>query len=290
MHQYLRAIGFSEKMSRKELDIMMKKMILKNDKNDVVREEDGTAFVEIHKKFGENIGITLCGELDQDGFHQEYYFPYLEGSEVSTREDLMVEQSGSGETYTAACEDPRVGVTLIFFLQNAAALKREKLQGNLTQKEQSTILTGLSLEGKILLPIYRNAMQMAYEKESISKRKNLLADARKGNEEAIESLTLEDIDTYSMISKRIQSEDVFSIVDTFFMPYGMECDKYQILGHILECRKTENEYTKESLYQMRLECNDIELEICINAKDLLGEPEAGRRFKGVIWLQGKIQF
>ena len=131
---------------------------------------------------------------------------------------------------------------------------------------------------------------MAYEKESISKRKNLLADARKGNEEAIESLTLEDIDTYSMISKRIQSEDVFSIVDTFFMPYGMECDKYQILGHILECRKTENEYTKESLYQMRLECNDIELEICINAKDLLGEPEAGRRFKGVIWLQGKIQF
>ena len=203
MHQYLRAIGFSEKMSRKELDIMMKKMILKNDKNDVVREEDGTAFVEIHKKFGENIGITLCGELDQDGFHQEYYFPYLEGSEVSTREDLMVEQSGSGETYTAACEDPRVGVTLIFFLQNAAALKREKLQGNLTQKEQSTILTGLSLEGKILLPIYRNAMQMAYEKESISKRKNLLADARKGNEEAIESLTLEDIDTYSMISKKL---------------------------------------------------------------------------------------
>ena len=129
MHQYLRAIGFSEKMSRKELDIMMKKMILKNDKNDVVREEDGTAFVEIHKKFGENIGITLCGELDQDGFHQEYYFPYLEGSEVSTREDLMVEQSGSGETYTAACEDPRVGVTLIFFPSECSGIKEREASG-----------------------------------------------------------------------------------------------------------------------------------------------------------------
>ena len=131
---------------------------------------------------------------------------------------------------------------------------------------------------------------MAYERESASKRKDLLADARKGNEEAIESLTLEDMDTYSMISKRIQNEDVFSIVETFFMPYGMECDKYQILGRIMECQEIENEYTKEKLYQMTVECNDIVLKICINIKDLFGEPEIGRRFKGIVWLQGRVQF
>lgn len=290
MHQYLRAIGFSQTMTRKELDTILKKMVLENDRQEVVREEDESAFVEIKKKFGPNMGIILYGEMDRDGFHEKCYFPYLEADEISTTEDLMVEQNGSGDTYSAACEDPRVGVTLIFHLQNVAALKREQKRGGLMQKEQGTIFTGLCLEGKILLPIYRNTMQMACERESTSKRKSLLADARKGDEEAIESLTLEDMDTYSMISKRIQTEDVFSIVETFFMPYGIECDKYQIMGRIIDYRKIENEYTREKMYLMTLECNDIHLDICINSKDLLGEPDIGRRFKGVIWLQGKIQF
>jgi len=30
--------------------------------------------------------------------------------------------------------------------------------------------------------------------------------------------------------------------------------------------------------------------VCINAKDLIGEPEEGRRFKGVIWLQGFVNY
>ena len=54
------------------------------------------------------------------------------------------------------------------------------------------------------------------------KKKQMIAKARMGDEEAIEKLTLEDIDMYSMVSQRLLQEDVFSIVDTFFMPYGME--------------------------------------------------------------------
>ena len=41
---------------------------------------------------------------------------------------------------------------------------------------------------------------------------------------------------------------------------------------------------------MDLECNEMDFNVCINQKDLLVEPEAGRRFKGVIWLQGYINF
>lgn len=291
MHQYLKAIGFSETMTRKALDTLLKKMVVENDAQEAVSENEKSAFVEIRKKFGPNIGIILYGEMDRDGFHEKCYFPYLEGKNVSTTEDLTVEQNGSGDTYSAACEDPRVGITLIFHLQNAVALQRERKHSNFISKKQSTILTGLCLEGKILLPIYhKNTVQMTCEKDSVAKRKSLLADARKGDEDAIESLTLEDMDTYSMISKRIQTEDVFSIVETFFMPYGIECDKYQIMGRIMEYKKVENEYTGEKLYQMTLECNDIFMDICINAKDLLGEPEVGRRFKGMIWLQGEIQF
>mgnify|MGYP002508965657 CR=1 FL=1 len=57
-------------------------------------------------------------------------------------------------------------------------------------------------------------------------RNQLIAAARKGDEDAIESLTLEDMDIYSTISKKILTEDVFSLVDTYFMPYGVETAIY----------------------------------------------------------------
>ena len=98
------------------------------------------------------------------------------------------------------------------------------------------------------------------------------------------------MDIYTMLARRIAKEDVLSIVDTSFMPYGMECDQYQIIGNILFYTKVFNSYTRETLYQMTVECNGMNFDICINKKDLLGDPEAGRRFKGTVWLQGKINF
>ena len=44
--------------------------------------------------------------------------------------------------------------------------------------------------------------------------------ARNGDQTAIETLTLDDMDIYSKMSKRLKNEDVFTIVDTYFMPYG----------------------------------------------------------------------
>ena len=118
----------------------------------------------------------------------------------------------------------------------------------------------------------------------------MLFRSRDGDEEAIENLTLEDMDIYSMISRRIADEDVFSIVSTYFMPYGVECDHYSILGEILEYELVENSLTKEKIYVLTVESHDLIFEVCINQRDLLGEPQVGRRFKGVIWLQGEMVF
>ena len=49
-----------------------------------------------------------------------------------------------------------------------------------------------------------------------------------------------------------------------------------------------NIYTKEEIYRMKIESHDLEFVICINSKDLLGEPQPGRRFKGQIWMQGTL--
>ena len=74
------------------------------------------------------------------------------------------------------------------------------------------------------------------------------------------------------------------------MPYGMECDRYNVMGEIVEQMETVNERTGEKLYQLTIECNGVQFDICINKKDLMGQPEIGRRFKGIIWLQGNLNF
>ena len=140
------------------------------------------------------------------------------------------------------------------------------------------------------MPICKSEEQIVTDQEAAANRNHLIAAAKNGDEEAMESLTLEDIDTYTMVSRRIQQEDVFSIVDSFFMPYGMECDQYQILGEILNCQKVSNHVTGEKVYCLRVDCNGLQFDICMNEKDLLGIPEEGRRFKGTVWLQGRINF
>ena len=74
------------------------------------------------------------------------------------------------------------------------------------------------------------------------------------------------------------------------MPYGVECDIYSIMGEILSVKEAENVITKEKLYQLRLDVNELQFDICVPKKEVLGEPEVGRRFKGNIWLQGEINF
>ena len=149
-------------------------------------------------------------------------------------------------------------------------------------------LTGLAKEGTILLPLKKDQADVEAEKEQSRARGDLIAAAMDGDEEAMETLTVEDMDTYSMISERIATEDVFTIVDSYFMPNGNECDQYSLMGEILEVESVKNSLTGEDVFLMSLDCNDVVFEICINHQDLLGEPEIGRRFKGIIQLQGRL--
>ncbi len=291
MHQYLRAVGFSDFKNKKELDVVLREVIRSYDSKMIVDEENNRIFAEMSKSFGCDTGITVCGEYDEnDEFQMEYYFPYFRGTGISTGEDVIVEQHSEKESFSGACDDVRIGVTLIFYLTNAGEYLNQKYKGVLGQTHTTLTLAALSTEGCILLPIQKNRRQQEKDQQITKKRTQLINEARKGNEDAMESLTMEDMDTYSMISKRIENEDIFSIVDTHFMPYGMECDRYSILGEITEVLLEENTLTGEYMYQLSLKCNDMQFDVCINQKDLLGEPKTGRRFKGIIWLQGNVNF
>ena len=291
MHKYLRAIGFSQFNTRKKIQSLIKACILDSDYRNYTTNGEDTMLAEYRKEFLPNMGITVCGELDEsNNFSYDYYYPYLKSETISSYEDMSIERYSYGEAYGGICDDVRVGVSLIFYLENMIDYLKFKNTERLPVKGTSLCLSGLSIEGTIMMPISKNEKQREDSLRKTNHRYRLIQAARKGDEKAIESLTLDDIDTYSSISRKIHQEDVFSIVDSYFMPYGMECDQYSVLGEILECIEMENSFTKEKLYKLLLNCNELMLEICINQKDMYGEPQLGRRFKGQIWLQGYINF
>lgn len=291
MHKFLPAVGFSCIDRRKELEEILQDVVDSYDEKIVTESNREGLFAEFSKNFGCDCGITVCGEYDENNqFHIDYYFPFFRGTGITTQEPLVIERRASNKAYAGICDDIRIGVTLIFYIQNAGEYLSNKSRRNILSESLPVSLSGLAYEGKILLPVQKNKEQVRIEQEATQNRNHLIAEARKGDEEAMESLTIDDIDTYSMISKRIETEDIFTIVDSYFMPYGIECDQYNIMGEITDCMDFQNTLTGEEIYHLTVECNDLQFDICINKKDLLGEPEKGRRFKGIIWLQGEIYF
>lgn len=55
-------------------------------------------------------------------------------------------------------------------------------------------------------------------------------------------------------------------------------------------RAVKNRITDEDIYQLKVDCNGFEFWVQINKKDLYGEPMPGRRFKGVVWMQGTVHY
>lgn len=299
MHKYMRSIGFSKLTNRKELQKLLTDVVIEGTERSYTSNGEDNLIAEFGRDFtevvegstGDSIGIAVCGEFDnEDKFTYEYYFPYLKGNIVSSEEDVSVERHAAQESYAGVCDDVRLGVSLIFYLQNMIPYVKAQNSGILPIRGTTLTLTALSVKGTIMMPIIKSEKDLIKNKKVSTNRTQLLNAARKGDEEAIESLTLDDMDTYTAISKKIQKEDVFSLVDTCFMPYGVECDQYSVLAEILECNLIRNKLTKEEIYLMTLSCNDMMFDLCINKADLYGEPAVGRRFKGVIWMQGYINF
>lgn len=122
MHSYLRSIGFSE-LERKELDQILKEVITQYDEKTVIENSEGHLFVEVSKIFGCDVGITVCGEYDENNeFEMEYYFPFFRGTGITTQENVLIERHVGKESYAGAVDDIRIGVTIIFYLQNAARI------------------------------------------------------------------------------------------------------------------------------------------------------------------------
>ena len=291
MHKFLRAVGFSQYTEKKQIHKLIRDIIIHADERSYTTVGKKTLVAEFDRNFAEDIGIAVCGEFDEDDTYSfDYYLPYLRSDLVSTAEDISIERHAAKESYAGICDDPKVGVSLIFYLQNMISYLKLQGEGKIPAKGTSLNLSALSCQGTIMMPIQKTEWQKKKIAKDAVQRNRLIQAARGGDEEAMESLTLEDMDTYTSISRKIQKADIFSLVDTYFMPYGVECDQYSVLGEITDMKLVTNGLTGEKVHILTLCCNDLNLKVAINSIDLLGEPAVGRRFKGSVWLQGQVNF
>ena len=142
MHSYLRTIGFSD-LQKSEWKKIIKDVVSDFDEKNVVAKDDLTYFAEMSKYYGLDMGITVCGEIDENNqFVFEYAFPFFRGSKTTTTQDVYIERRSEKEAYLGACEDMRIGVTLIFYLANAGAYLQEQYKENLNQTTTSVAISG----------------------------------------------------------------------------------------------------------------------------------------------------
>lgn len=291
LHSYLRAIGFSKIKTQEQLDELIEVILDTQTSKKLIHMPQDVLFGEITMEFGADIGISIRGEYNEKGeFYLEHYYPYFYSDQLSASEEIIIHKKVDTESYTGMCDDGRIGVSLIFYIQNIMDYI-EKYWGAPGINEPLPIyLSGLSLQGKVLLGIDNREKDNQASIHELKRKNQLIAEAKRGNQEAIDSLTIDDIDLYAMIMRRARNEDVYSIVESSFIPFGSESDNYTILGTIVDVKKVKNQHSKEEIYQLLVECNHITFRICINKMDLLGEPKVGRRFKGNIWMQGRVDF
>ena len=248
-------------------------------------------FVEISKDYANGMGITIRGIYDNKGFfHLEHYFPYLRPLTISLQEKVYLNKKIDNTAYSVLCDEMGLGVALVFYLLNTVDYLNIENKSKYYVTNSNVFLSGLCTSGKILLPVMQDDNMIKRSNRKYAQKQKLISEAKKGNQAAIDNLTIKEIDAYERVNKRTKNEDIYTIVDNSFYPCGHENDCYSMIGTIRRIYEETNAFSNEEVYRFIIECNHILFSVCINKNDLYGIPSVGARFKGDIWLQGRVDF
>jgi len=218
-----------------------------------------------------------------------YYYPFYESFDETDTAPCSVERHTEKETYSGLIEDFTPGISLIFYMINSLDYRRKLLAGTDPYKTfKGVYLAAFAKEGKVLLPIAKKEQDIIADNLARNERKRLQEAAMAGDEDAGFQLDNQEVFLFDQISERVQKEDIYSLVDQTFIPWGVECDQYSVVGEITEVDEAVNSFTGIPVWLLQVQCNDVTFRLCIRKQDLLGEPAEGRRIKCGIWLHGHV--
>lgn len=257
---------------------------------------DDKEYREFSRELCDGVGLTVFGyyskSIDGEDFIIEHCYPYADSlSDCNiTCSELTIEQMSDKFAYLGMVDCIDMNMVLIFYAKSNKFIRIAASDLNISLEQSTVGLSALSLNGTVLLPMAKyNGVAEKNKRFRQDRRISLLERARRGDEDAIESLTIDEMETQQMLMARCMREDLLTIVETYFMPDGLENDKYSILGDIISVEELDCEIVNQSFYRMVVHTNDVNVTLIVNKKDLVGEPEIGRRFRGKVWLLGDIK-
>ena len=321
MHKYLRAVGFSQYEKKSQVDNFFKENLKEEHLISTYITQDMRLCGQYNIPVCNGAGISVIGEQEKDQLTQiDFYYPYLKGYDYTLIQECTIEKHSDKESYVGIIDDYRLGIALIFYLTNGnvynSLIKSHKISDI---KIDKIYLSALSTGGRIILPIDKKELSgnEFNDKDKINPNFDFDEDFDDEDDEdddddsPITTRIIGDMDDFSeglgkpisigigiklprspigFQESRLKNEDLYSIVETSLVPYGIECDKYQIVAEILSVNRKVNQYTGEALVEMRVDTMGLQFNLMINENDLEGEPLPGRRFRGVIWLLGEVEF
>ncbi len=292
MHEFLRAIGLKSIKTKEQLRLLTDWVAEAPTKFRVatLSEDENLAMAE--RLITDSTGVAVVGSVDEQGkLVPEYYFPYLVSNVISSEAPLSVEKQASRNGYSGLAEDERLDLSLIFSVKNVTEAAKNQKEGMLTgQLFRRVSLSLLLSDGTVLLPIAVPDRVLKANEDREKRRKEFLADVANGDPAAFEKMARESVLRFEKMMERVEKSDVYSVVNSFFMPYGMESERYYFLGTITHCRLVDNRLTKEKFYVMTIDVNGVPFAVTVNEQDLTGVPAEGYRLRGHAWMQGELKY
>ena len=191
MHSFLKSIGFGSIRNRNDEEKLIRLVIENASERQVFQVSEERSFVELYMEVSEETGIIVRGEQDGDEvLHVSHYVPIHRGQTVTTEETVFINKRVDTDAFTGMCDDYRIGISLIFYVQNVV----DMLKYPISKKENRKcpiFLSALATEGKILLPIEKTKKEEEKVKKDLKNRSALIAEAKQGNQEAMQSLTFD---------------------------------------------------------------------------------------------------
>ncbi len=255
-----------------------------NDLRVVSEDYDENLAVAV-RYFAGDAGVTVVGTVNEKGvLIPEFYFPCLKTNVISSDAEIRVEKEATRNGRIGMCDDYRLGMPLIFTVQNVADAAEA------SELFHSVSLAMLLSDAVVLLPTVDGTDEtLALPTDDAEEKTEELMKAAENDPEALQRYAREAIDRYERFMNRIQETDILTLVNSFFMPHGMESECYYFLGTIRSCQDYFNELTGERYYRMTLEANGVPFTASISEADLTGAPQEGYRLRGHGWLQGNVK-
>ena len=141
MHQYMNAIGFGNINNKRELKEILTQVKTSFTQHDLIAQDEEMDICEYQKEYGAGIGISMLGDRDiHEEFEKNYYYPFFLGTGITSHADVYIERRMDREAYAGICEDVKVGINLIFHLQNTVELLKEQQKAKSSVKYKSVTL------------------------------------------------------------------------------------------------------------------------------------------------------